>query len=91
MIFSILYPSSPIAITFFLYGQDKVVFENFLRNEIFNPRVALIPYYAERAKPYPINKLRNIAINSITTSHFWVADMDMWPASMTCSLRIEMI
>lgn len=28
---------------------------------------------------YPINRLRNIAINSITTTHFLVVDMDMWP------------
>ena len=28
---------------------------------------------------YPINYLRNVAIEHITTSHFWVADMDMWP------------
>ena len=31
---------------------------------------------------YPINKLRNIAIVNIITSHFLVMDMDMWPACM---------
>ena len=29
---------------------------------------------------YPINKLRNIAIKSIKTTHFYVCDMDFWPS-----------
>ena len=28
---------------------------------------------------YPINRLRNLAIQSIETTHFLVIDMDMWP------------
>lgn len=32
---------------------------------------------------YPINRLRNIAINSIETTHFLVVDMDMWPVETT--------
>ena len=30
---------------------------------------------------YPLNRLRNIAITHIKTTHFIVFDMDMWPAS----------
>lgn len=33
-------------------------------------------------KIYPINRLRNIAITNVKTSHFIVLDMDMWPASI---------
>lgn len=29
---------------------------------------------------YPINKLRNIAIKNVQTSHFFMTDMDMWPS-----------
>jgi hypothetical protein len=32
---------------------------------------------------YPINRLRNIAIQNIRTTHFLVVDMDMWPASIS--------
>ena len=32
-------------------------------------------------KGYPYNALRNIAIQRVATSHFWVMDMDMWPSS----------
>ena len=34
-----------------------------------------------RATIYPLNRLRNIAIQNSLTSHFVVFDMDMWPAS----------
>ena len=33
--------------------------------------------YQERI--YPINRLRNLAIQNILTTHFLVLDMDMWP------------
>lgn len=33
--------------------------------------------YKERI--YPINRLRNLAIQNIITTHFLVLDMDMWP------------
>mgnify|MGYP002463943313 FL=1 len=29
---------------------------------------------------YPLNRLRNIAIANVQTTHFVVFDMDMWPA-----------
>ena len=31
-------------------------------------------------KIYPLNRLRNLAIANVLTSHFVVFDMDMWPA-----------
>ena len=46
----------------------------------------IILYIADekRDKPgvFPINKLRNIAIVNIQTTHFLVLDIDMWPARM---------
>ena len=44
-------------------------------------RFTVITYISQQETPYPINKLRNIAISFVHTSHFWVADMDMWPSS----------
>ena len=34
---------------------------------------------------YPINRLRNLAINNILTTHFLLFDMDMWPNSIVQS------
>lgn len=35
---------------------------------------------SSEAADFPVNKLRNIAIVNIITTHFLVLDMDMWPA-----------
>lgn len=35
---------------------------------------------SSEASDFPVNKLRNIAIVNIVTTHFLVLDMDMWPA-----------
>ena len=32
-----------------------------------------------RAKVFPINKLRNLGITNVRTTHYVVMDMDMWP------------
>ena len=39
---------------------------------------------------YPINRLRNIAIENSLTSHFVVFDMDMWPARSTLLLLSQL-
>lgn len=33
---------------------------------------------------FPVNRLRNLAIVNIVTSHFIIFDMDMWPVRITC-------
>ena len=37
------------------------------------------PFYSS----FPVNKLRNIAIRHVVTSHFLVMDMDLWPTGIT--------
>lgn len=37
--------------------------------------------HCEKETVYPLNRLRNIAIQNIQTTHFIVFDMDMWPSS----------
>ena len=36
---------------------------------------------------FPINHLRNIAVDHVKTSHFYLSDMDIWP-SRTCTLLV---
>ena len=49
-------------------------------------RVRIVLYIpqkdSEKIGDYPVNKLRNIAIVNIITTHFLVMDMDMRPARM---------
>ena len=44
---------------------------------------ALRGLHCKKGDIYPLNRLRNIAIQNSLTSHFVVFDMDMWPASKT--------
>ena len=30
--------------------------------------------------PYPVNRLRNLAVAAVTASHFFVCDVDLWPS-----------
>lgn len=34
---------------------------------------------SKRANVFPINKLRNLGITNVRTTHYVVMDMDMWP------------
>ena len=72
--------SSPLSITFFLYGEGAIIYERVMKTLVVPSRLNIIAHFSESAEPYPINMLRNIAIDGVTTSHFWLADMDMWPA-----------
>lgn len=42
-------------------------------------RVLIVPKQTS-ATGFPINKLRNLGILLVETSHYLVTDMDMWPA-----------
>ncbi|KAK8809498.1 hypothetical protein WA158_000441 [Blastocystis sp. Blastoise] len=42
-------------------------------------RVKISIHVSKNVDIYPINLLRNIAIDAIETTHFWMTDMDMWP------------
>lgn len=69
-----------LSITFFLYGEGATVYEQVIKSLDVPKRLNIIAYFSDSAEPYPINKLRNIAIDQVQTTHFWLADMDMWPA-----------
>lgn len=63
-------------------GEERSVLKT-LRELSLPERVRLILYRtAPKHKHYlqfPVNKLRNLAIVNIATTHFLVLDMDMWP------------
>ena len=66
--------------------DDKI--DEILSPDYVSPRVHLIPYHMNDTNTYPINLLRNLAINAVTTSHFWLTDMDMWPAGIFASIAL---
>ena len=64
----------------FLLQSERKAYEKALSSAQLENRVHITIFTSENNKEYPINKLRNIAIESVKTSHFWLADMDMWPS-----------
>lgn len=58
---------------------EKEQVEQLLAQFSLPQSITLSFYITKDPTEYPYNKLRNIALSKITTSHFWVMDMDMWP------------
>mmetsp|Transcript_23111 Transcript_23111/g.59385 ORF Transcript_23111/g.59385 Transcript_23111/m.59385 type:complete len:566 (+) Transcript_23111:3-1700(+) len=40
-----------------------------------------VMHAARRDEAYPINKLRNLAISRVATTHFLIVDIDLWPSA----------
>ena len=71
---------SPLSIAFFLYGHGAEIYEDYIKTLDIPNRLNVIAHFSDAPDPYPINKLRNIALRNVRTTHIWLADMDMWPA-----------
>ena len=73
----------PIAAAVLLPPGDDL--ESALDGRSFEPHVRLLPMASDHSSlengTYPINTLRNLAIRSVTTTHFVVLDVDLWPSS----------
>ncbi len=76
--------SSPFVIVVYIYPYKIKEIRNLIHKLNLPPRVQIILYIPQkgidRDNVFPVNKLRNIGIVNIKTSHFIVLDMDMWPA-----------
>lgn len=59
--------------------SSKHVIRAFMNSNSFPSRFR-IHYVMDNSGHYPINRLRNVAINGTTTSHFFMTDIDIWPA-----------
>ena len=47
------------------------------------PQVTIIPYFgdeSEETRQYPVNKLRNVGLDALQTTHFMVVDVDFVPS-----------
>ena len=59
--------------------EEMQLVEKFIENSAFSSRFQ-ITVMEDFSEHYPINKLRNAAINQVKTSHFFLTDIDLWPA-----------
>ena len=72
--------SSLFSVALFLADREQNKYNQAVSSSPLNNRIHITVVHSADKKIYPINKLRNIAIDHVTTTHLWLADMDMWPA-----------
>lgn len=78
-----------LSIAVFVTAKEETALRRIIENGNYELRLRITLFRMQNNKEYPINKLRNLAIRNVRTSHFWLTDMDMWPSGM--SLPIELI
>lgn len=70
----------PLVISVCIRSEDELSqLQSFLEEAEFPPHFVVIPYL-DTSDHYPINKLRNIAIEQVATSHYLMTDIDLFPA-----------
>ena len=70
-----------ISIAIYLKSKEEEEYLNDLQSkDYFHKAVTISHYLSQSPLEYPYNRLRNIAISKVKTSHFLVMDMDMWPS-----------
>lgn len=72
--------SSLFSVALFLADREQNKYNQAISSSPLNNRIHITVVHSADKKIYPINKLRNIAIDHVTTTHLWLADMDMWPS-----------
>ncbi|KAK8800060.1 hypothetical protein WA588_002878, partial [Blastocystis sp. NMH] len=77
----------PLIVTILVNSTRIVQVKKQLKAANLPPSTEVILMVASPKSPhfshFPINRLRNIAIRHVTTSHFLVLDMDLWPSPNT--------
>ena len=72
---------SPMSIVYYFPKENESFFLKLKAETTLRPNI--IVDYVIQTDPFyfPINTLRNRAIDNVKTTHFWLTDMDVWPSS----------
>ena len=73
-----------MSIMFYLQADEVDEFNTKRRESNLREDIQLDYILCTNSSIYPINKLRNLAIQRVNTSHIYVSDMDNWPGSIFC-------
>lgn len=71
---------SPSIAVVYLFRHELPAFRRDLFKEHLPHYQRIIPYISRDSDRYPINELRNIAIQQVKTTHFFSSDIDVWPS-----------
>ena len=63
-------------------NEDKYALNDWLATTYLPDRVTIITYRLKFKGYFPINKLRNLGIQHIQTTHYMVLDIDLMVSSM---------
>ena len=67
---------------------------SFVESHYLPARLTLLLYLIGESSPergqFPVNKLRNLGIRNIATTHFQVLDMDLWPTVDTYETMMKL-
>ena len=59
--------------------EERNQLQSFLKKANYPSRFVVVPHL-DTTTHYPINKLRNLAVEKVTTSHYLMTDIDLFPA-----------
>ena len=76
-----IYRTRPASITLYVSRTEADVAYNYIQSHDLPSRLTLLLYIHNGSKHFPINKLRNLAIRNIETSHFLILDSDLMISS----------
>ena len=74
--------SSPCVFVITYPIDESEAFHTWISTTHFPKRVTIISYSLRSGNYFPINKLRNLGIRHIRTTHFIVLDVDLMVSSM---------
>lgn len=72
-----------MSIVYFFPPENLTLFEELKANTTLRPNMLISYELQTDPDVFPINLLRNRAIDQVQTTHFWLADMDVWPSIHT--------
>ena len=76
-----------MSIIFYVLPTEVEEYRRLYKTSPIRPNMKISYLVQEDPLFYPVNKLRNMAISQVQTTHFYLSDMDVWPSRPFCSFR----
>ena len=71
---------SPMSIIYYIPEEDVSDLKARMKSTKLRDNIHIQYVIRENASMYPVNALRNKAIDAVQTSYFYISDMDVWPS-----------
>lgn len=72
-----------MSIVYFFPAENLTDYEELRATSDLRENMIISYMLEENPDIFPINTLRNKAIDQVQTTHFWLSDMDVWPTMHT--------